>query len=1577
MADNNADLQNALNDINVEANQPNIQVMTQMMQAMMQIIQQQQQGTQQNAQVIEGLSNTMGSIQRKMTREEEKMPPITTYPQPFEMYKHFTSKNYAHTVLRGWMEKTGIPERFVPLVIKYGWPKKKDQVNTIVEQTRVNGAFNADAAFQRIDAEIVHINMSVLHSMFANIKRQNGQLYSSLLHNIKTLANVVHSELQDDQRLVIIKNKFKEIVRLERSSESRNYVLSTVLNHNFDQIDEFRLQQQLWDCEQLFGEHFNETPSPRPAKRQDDEMDVSALSSGLRANKNGRKQTKKGGGRGQPSNNRYVICPNTSCQARYHHGWLYHKEKRPHGYRWCGACKTDLKQPSVHQLEDTDDSDTMHHIQGAYSKPFGRQLRKETFRNIELIRRCERDGPKNGMESKGNWASSTQRRVVGTRSEAGDARNSGPVNYNSLTSFVSDEDAYQPSLGRSITEQRRCRELETLDDLTLKKSNGSSLSSCQSDVGQHPEPTKDKMSRLQKTNAAPLTGEENYAECPEKLDESASNCLGANLEFCGAEKQNYQNEQCKKLTGWETQEKEYHIDSTSALSPIERASIRRPRRLSDEIADPIYLQIKAGEYRKTSPALVDTGSKYSIMHLQLFNYLRTHNVIGVGPLRKTNIQLSVANKNPMGVSGEADIVCTLRDSAGDEITQNITDLDDNAFYFNKWKCENPKHSINLIEEIVVDELTAEQCNTLNEESSEKIIEATPTFTAVSTKNDEHTLTNGQTLKICHERSPKFKSLITKLFNSYADILIDNDKNDIGVNTKYIAELRHTTKPPTCYKYMASKPLHRKIMEEKVDKLINQGVVEYTNEPANSQTFLVEKHNSFPIDDQRHYRVVNDLRTYNQTVCPHVFHNRTAKDMLSEFCSSKMFSVTDASDAYHTVTYKSEFPIVSTIPGSNRNIKWKRLPQGLTNAGAFYAEAMETCFPRTEFPQCARYADDSMIHTDTEDDHFHYWTKLLKRYRDSGLKLDVKSTRIGYPEVEFLNFKIANQKYTIGEKHMQTIRQLTNWKKPVDTVVGFLQYLSDFLKNDQSLLHKLRRQATDGWTNSNKDLVEAIQSKLLSSEHLGVPDHTTPVHIFVDASNEGFASGLFTSIVNKSFDKMSKEEKQKLQLCSFYSKDCADNKRWSNKSTYEQELCGLADAKVRYDFYINGSHPVYIYTDNKSVAESAKSRSPKIRAMFDELRQYKNVKLVKIETKINLADVFTREMKTADVTVNVVTRRAARKQVPEQNRAQIMENALAFHREGGHPSAERIRKFLDERYPENPGLVPTRKEIEERLKDCICQQRKIDHGREAFQIPTPKSTNHVIYIDYKNLNGMKILSILEGLTGAYFPIPVKNEETRYLIEEMTKFMMIYGRCKTIVADNGKTFASEEFKKFCTSLGINLKFVNIYSPKANKAERPHSTLNRALQLAKESKETKSGTIFGHTDLLKFSWTQNAIPKPRTNHSPFEIIKGGFCYGLYAGSDELPEELHPEYKNNSIAEDAIQVSLAKAYDRFTNHKQPETLNEGDRVRWTKRQNAISLERDATVIYDNISSVLVQFDNISSPAWVAKADLTKIINN
>ena len=87
--------------------------------------------------------------------------------------------------------------------------------------------------------------------------------------------------------------------------------------------------------------------------------------------------------------------------------------------------------------------------------------------------------------------------------------------------------------------------------------------------------------------------------------------------------------------------------------------------------------------------------------------------------------------------------------------------------------------------------------------------------------------------------------------------------------------------------------------------------------------------------------------------------------------------------------------------------------------------------------------------------------------------------------------------------------------------------------------------------------------------------------------------------------------------------------------------------------------------------------------------------------------------------------------------------------------------------------------------------------------------------------------------------------------------------------------------------------------------------------------------------------------------------------------------EYKNNEIAESALQTSLSKAYDKFCNQSKPETLEVGTRVIWTKRQAATTFRRQATVIYDNISSVLVQFDDSDSPKWVRKKDLTKVIDS
>ena len=88
---------------------------------------------------------------------------------------------------------------------------------------------------------------------------------------------------------------------------------------------------------------------------------------------------------------------------------------------------------------------------------------------------------------------------------------------------------------------------------------------------------------------------------------------------------------------------------------------------------------------------------------------------------------------------------------------------------------------------------------------------------------------------------------------------------------------------------------------------------------------------------------------------------------------------------------------------------------------------------------------------------------------------------------------------------------------------------------------------------------------------------------------------------------------------------------------------------------------------------------------------------------------------------------------------------------------------------------------------------------------------------------------------------------------------------------------------------MTFTSIYNPAANRAERPHSQLNRVLNLCE-----KEGVKFTGEDLLRFSWTNNLLPKRITKCSPVEVLFGGVPSGIL--DDDLEEECQ-ETKGNRV--------------------------------------------------------------------------------
>ena len=244
---------------------------------------------------------------------------------------------------------------------------------------------------------------------------------------------------------------------------------------------------------------------------------------------------------------------------------------------------------------------------------------------------------------------------------------------------------------------------------------------------------------------------------------------------------------------------------------------------------------------------------------------------------------------------------------------------------------------------------------------------------------------------------------------------------------------------------------------------------------------------------------------------------------------------------------------------------------------------------------------------------------------------------------------------------------------------------------------------------------------------------------------------------------------------------------------------------------------------------------------------------------------------------------------------------------------------------------------------------------------------------KNGNGT-ILSILEPLSGYYCPIGVKGEDAESLVNAMSNYFTARGRVNTVTCDNGPAFISERFKSFLKRLGIRLKFTSVYNPQANLSERPHSGINKFLNL-------NSRKQLSREELIRWSWAHNSLPKRRTSHSPAAVVFGAYSYGQFCteleqgvSMNELSEE-HTKFANNQLAEEALNRTVHNKFEQFDG-REIEQLEPGTCVRWKLKTKLRTIHKAGIVEADAGASVLIELADTGETRWVRKSQLEKLVS-
>ena len=301
------------------------------------------------------------------------------------------------------------------------------------------------------------------------------------------------------------------------------------------------------------------------------------------------------------------------------------------------------------------------------------------------------------------------------------------------------------------------------------------------------------------------------------------------------------------------------------------------------------------------------------------------------------------------------------------------------------------------------------------------------------------------------------------------------------------------------------PSQQKVIEEEVEKMLKLGAIEPSVSPWSSQVVLVRKKNGqvrFCVD----YRLLNDVTRKDSYPLPNI------QDTHDALAGAQYFCALDLAAGYWQVDVEPEDRPKTAFSTRNGLFQFRVMPFGLSNSPATFERLMETVLRGELWKRCLCYLDDVIVFGRTFDETLVNLEIILKKFRDSGLKLQPKKCELFKKELLYLGFVISGQGIKVDPAKVQAVR---DWPTPctvtdVRSFLGFGNYHRRFVPNYAEIAEPLvaitRGNNTFFWGHKQKQAFARLKQALTQAPKLAHP-HTGENDIFIlDTDASAFAIG---------------------------------------------------------------------------------------------------------------------------------------------------------------------------------------------------------------------------------------------------------------------------------------------------------------------------------------------------------------------------------------------------------------------------------------------------------------------------------------
>jgi RNase H-like domain found in reverse transcriptase/Reverse transcriptase (RNA-dependent DNA polymerase)/Integrase zinc binding domain/gag-polyprotein putative aspartyl protease/Integrase core domain len=425
--------------------------------------------------------------------------------------------------------------------------------------------------------------------------------------------------------------------------------------------------------------------------------------------------------------------------------------------------------------------------------------------------------------------------------------------------------------------------------------------------------------------------------------------------------------------------------------------------------------------------------------------------------------------------------------------------------------------------------------------------------------------------------------LTALLYEFREIFCNNvDELPISTLPEYTVPVDPNVKPIRQKRYPLP-PIHERILEKYVDKLLKAGIVEECENAWNAPAILVRKHQSTvghvtqPDEDIKQHRLVLDFRRHNSLI-NHSFQPMTDLATIVTQVSEthpKYFSQFDFSQSFWQINLAPGISRdITSFSTKTRHLRFRKAPQGLSCSPAAFLGQFYSVF-RPELQQSfVAYVDDGLTFSNTFSEQMDILSKIFVKLQRTKLRINPSKSFFCTSSAEMLGFEFNSNGIRIAQSRFKKIRDIQPPRnvKEIKMLSGLFSYFRRFIPGFSILMANIRellkKDVKFNWTEQHTKSLEKIKELILSNATLAYPNMNETMFVQSDASSAGISHALL------------QRQDGKFKVIAVGGRSFKKHEKVL--SSCDSELIGIMDAIHCYRQFIHNGRPFKILTDSLSM-----------------------------------------------------------------------------------------------------------------------------------------------------------------------------------------------------------------------------------------------------------------------------------------------------------------------------------------------------------------------------------------------------------